>query len=428
MITIVAGLQWGDEGKAKIIDFLAEDFDYVARFQGGANAGHTVIVGGKKYVFHQVPSGVLYPKKKAVIGNGVVLDPEALLAEIADLKQNGVDASSNLLISCRAVCVMPYHKAMDTAAEAASGHGKIGTTGRGIGPAYTDKAARTAVRVIDLFHRDVLAARVKKSLEVKNYLLKNFYGVNGFDPDEIVEKYHSYGQQIRDFVTDIGFELDSALRKGKAILAEGAQGTLLDVDFGTYPYVTSSNTVSGQAAAGLGVSPFAIKDVVGVMKAYTTRVGEGPFPSELDDADGAKIREVGREFGATTGRPRRCGWLDLSALRYSVRLNGVKRLALTKIDVLDSFPKIKILDKYMLNGKECDRPFASFEETQDLKYTWKVLPGWQKPTTKIRKASDIPSKAASFVKTIKKDLGVPVDILSFGPDRANTLFHLKGKI
>lgn len=426
MVTVIVGLQWGDEGKAKIVDLLAEKYDYIARFQGGANAGHTVMVKGKKYVFHQVPSGILYENKKAVIGNGVVLDPEALINELDELKKSGIK-SFNLLISPRASCVMPYHKALDSASEASKGI-KIGTTGRGIGPAYTDKTARTAVRVVDLFNKDILADRIKKNISIKNFILKNYYGVNGFDPDEIIEKFYLYGNKIKEFVADVSLELERAMSKGKTVLAEGAQGTLLDVDFGTYPYVTSSNTVSCYAAAGLGINLFWIKDVIGVMKAYTTRVGEGPFPSEDNDEDGKKLRQIGYEFGSTTGRPRRCGWLDISSLKYAVRLNGVKRLAVTKIDVLDSFQNIKVLEKYMLDGKELLNIFLNPEETSRMKLVWKTFTGWQKDTKSVKKLSDIPPRLISYIRFIKKELGVPIDILSFGPDRVNTLFNLKNKI
>lgn len=429
MMTVVAGLQWGDEGKAKVIDALAERFDYVARFQGGANAGHTVIVEGRKYVFHQVPSGVLCRNTKAVIGNGVVLDPEALIAEIDELSGLGVALSGRLLISPRATCVMPYHKALDAAAERkAAADDRIGTTGRGIGPAYTDKVGRLGIRLIDLLDRDQLALRVRRNLELKNHLLRTYYGAEGFDADEIVERYHGYGLRLRDFMAEVGEELDRAMRRGKKVLAEGAQGTLLDVDFGTYPYVTSSNTVSGQAAAGLGVSPFAIRDVIGVMKAYTTRVGEGPFPSEIEGPEAERIRELGKEFGATTGRPRRCGWLDMPALRYAVRLNGVRRLAVTKIDVLDSFEEIRLLKSYLLDGKPCDRPFASLTETGRLEKVWMTLPGWRAPTGHITRFSEIPRRALAFLKTVRKTLDIPIDILSFGPDRKNTLFGLKNRL
>ena len=427
MITVIVGLQWGDEGKAKIIDFLARDYDYIARFQGGANAGHTVIAEGKKYVFHLIPSGLLYPGKKAVIGNGVILDPEFLLKEIDDLKTQGIDVGGRLFVSSRANCVLPYHKALDAASENAGGSKKIGTTGRGIGPGYTDKTNRMGIRVADLFDKTVLSEKIDANLKLKNFILTEYYKAEGFKTDDLVEKYYEIGKKMKDYVCDTSVELNKALAKGKKVLAEGAQGTLLDVDFGTYPFVTSSNTISANCCAGLGVSPFSIDDVVGVMKAYATRVGEGPFPSELSDADGAKMREIGKEFGSTTGRPRRCGWLDLAALEYAVMLNGVTRLALTKIDVLDTIDTIETVEAYLMDGKPYAGLFTSPEDLKKTTLKMKKFKGWKKDSTKITKYSDIYPEQLKYLEHMVKRLEVPIDILSFGPDRKNTIFGLKKK-
>lgn len=425
-ISVVLGLQWGDEGKAKIIDFLAAEFDYVARFQGGANAGHTVIVEGKKYVFHQIPSGILYPKKKVVIGNGVILDPVALLEEIRLLAEQGVNIEpGNLLLSHRTNIVMPYHKILDQASEKASGDKKIGTTGRGIGPAYTDKVARSGVRAIDLLDKDLLNEKVRSNLKVKNFMLREYFKTDEVNADKIVEEYALVGQKIKDFLRDVSTELTQAVKKKKRVLAEGAQGTMLDVDFGTYPYVTSSNTVCANCSIGLGISPLLIKDVIGVMKAYTTRVGEGPFPSELSDENAEKIRSIGKEFGATTGRPRRCGWLDIPALKYAIMLNGVTRLALTKIDVLDKFEKIKVLEEYRLDGEKFTNCFASEKETARIEPLYKEYKGWNSDSTRITGMKQVTPVQKKYLDAIVRMLEVPIDILSFGPDRKNTLFGLK---
>jgi len=416
-VTVALGLQWGDEGKAKIVDFLAKKFDYVARFQGGANAGHTVIVNNKKFVFHQVPSGILYPNKKVVIGNGVVLDPEILLEELKNLEQEGVK-SSNLMISHLAHIVMPYHKILDQASESKSKNKKIGTTGKGIGPAYTDKVSRLGIRMEDLLSKDILAEKVKANLKIKNFLLKKYYGLSGLKAEKLVEQYTKIGKILKPFITDISVELNQALKKNKSILAEGAQGSLLDIDFGTYPYVTSSNTISGNCSTGLGISPFAIKDVVGIMKAYLTRVGEGPFPSELFNKDGKKMAEKGNEFGATTGRPRRCGWVDMPALEYTTRLNGVTKLAVMKVDVLDEFKIVAAVDKY--------KNIASFSEivNKKVKMELKKFPGWMSSSEQITKFTDIPKRQLALLKYFSNKLHTPIDILSFGPDRKNTLFNL----
>jgi adenylosuccinate synthase len=426
-ITAVLGLQWGDEGKAKIIDCLARDFDFIARFQGGANAGHTVITEGKKYVFHQIPSGILYKGKKVVIGNGVVLDPEALLNEIADLRGQGVEVDGRLMVSTRCHVVLPYHKICDIAAENDSSGKKIGTTGRGIGPAYTDKAARLGIRTAELLNKDLLAEKVRASLKVKNFLFENYYQRDKVDADAVIEQYFSIGAQLKPYLADVSTELCTALNKGRHILAEGAQGTMLDVDYGTYPYVTSSNTIAGNCACGLGVAASEVRDVIGVIKAYATRVGEGPFPSELTDSTGELLRKTGAEFGATTGRPRRCGWLDIPLLEYAVRLNGVTRLALTKIDVLDDFAEIKAVDSYSLDGNPFTDHFADIRETKSAKPDFRIFKGWKKDSKTITRLSDCPPSQMKYLKYIVKRLKMPIDIISFGPDRKNTIFGLKNK-
>jgi adenylosuccinate synthase len=383
-------------------------------------------VNGKKYVFHQIPSGILYPKKKVVIGNGVILDPVALLEELRLLGEQGVSIEpGNLLLSHRTNIVMPYHKILDQASELAQGDKKIGTTGRGIGPAYTDKVARLGVRAIDLLDKDLLNEKVRSNLKLKNFLLKEYYKLEEINPDKIVEEYFKVGSAIKEFLWDVSAELTQAVRKKKRVLAEGAQGTMLDVDFGTYPYVTSSNTVCANCSIGLGISPLMIKDVIGVMKAYTTRVGEGPFPSEITDENADRIRSVGKEFGSTTGRPRRCGWLDIPALKYAIMLNGVTRLALTKIDVLDQFDKIRVLEEYRLNGVRFTNCFASLKETARIEPVYKDYKGWRTDSARITALKQIPPVQKKYLDAIVKMLKVPIDILSFGPDRKNTLLGLK---
>ncbi|OGS33766.1 MAG: adenylosuccinate synthase, partial [Elusimicrobia bacterium RIFOXYB2_FULL_49_7] len=329
---IVIGTQWGDEGKAKIVDFLTQDSDMVIRFQGGANAGHTVIVNGSKFIFHLIPAGIMHPGKVCIIGNGVVLDPAQLIQEIDELKAKGIEVKGRLFISRRANLVMPYHKSLDQLRETKLAGGKIGTTGRGIGPAYIDKVARCAIRLGDLLSEKELTERVTVNLEEKNELIVKIYGGTPFDPKTVIQEYLEYGKRLADFAADTSGMLNRAIRENKNLLFEGAQGTILDVDHGTYPFVTSSNTVSAAACTGSGVGPTAIDEVIGVVKAYTTRVGNGPFPTELDEVLGAKVREMGGEYGATTGRPRRCGWFDMVVLKNAIGLNGLSSVAVTKLD------------------------------------------------------------------------------------------------
>ncbi|MCH6575888.1 MAG: adenylosuccinate synthase, partial [Bacteroidetes bacterium] len=345
-VTVLVGSQWGDEGKGKIVDILSEKFDIVARYQGGANAGHTVEIGEKQYILHLIPSGILRDGVKCVIGNGVVIDPQALLDEIKILEDNGINVEGRLFISHNAHLIMPYHKLLDSISE--SGKNKIGTTGRGIGPCYIDKFDRKGIRIVDLLNRDVLEKKLRQNDDEKNILLKKLYGVKGFDIEEIIKEYISFDEAIDSYVTDVPLMLNNAIKEGKNILLEGAQGTLLDVDHGTYPFVTSSNPTSGGACTGSGIPPNKIDNVFGIVKAYTTRVGNGPFPTELTDEAGEKLRQEGAEFGATTGRPRRCGWFDAFLVRYSAMINGIDAVAVTKLDVLSIFEKIKVCIGYKL--------------------------------------------------------------------------------
>ena len=348
-VTIIVGAQWGDEGKGKIVDLLSDEIDIVARYQGGANAGHTVVIGEKEYVLHLIPSGIFHKHVTCVIGNGVVIDPMALMDEIAMIKSFNIKIEGRLFISHNAHLIMPYHKLLDNIRE--QGANKIGTTGRGIGPAYIDKYMRTGIRVVDLLDRKVLADKLKANIEEKNQLLSKVYGSAVLDVDTIISEYEEFDKKIDPYVTDTAVYLNTALKKKKNILAEGAQGALLDVDHGTYPFVTSSNPTSGGACTGLGIPPTAVTKIIGIVKAYSTRVGNGPFPTEYIDGIGERLRTVGHEFGSTTGRPRRCGWLDMVSLRYSLEINGVKEIALTKLDVLDDFDEIKICTGYAIGKR-----------------------------------------------------------------------------
>jgi adenylosuccinate synthase len=366
---VILGAQWGDEGKAKMVDVLTEQVDLVARYQGGSNAGHTVVAHGKKFVFHQIPSGILHPGKICVIGNGVVLDPLSLLEEIDSLRGGGVSVQGKLVVSDRAQLLMPYHRLLDGASESHKGSGKIGTTHRGIGPAYMDKMARVGLRVVDLFYPKAFRRKVKAVVEEKNFWLKGYFGAKTVRADEVADQYLAAARRIKPWVKDTTLFLETQLRKGKTLLAEGAQGTLLDVDFGTYPYVTSSSATVGGVCTGLGIGPKWFGEIYGVTKAYTTRVGEGPFPSEMEEPMGSRVRQRGAEFGATTGRPRRCGWLDLVALKYACRVNGFTGLLLTKLDVLSSLGSLKICTAYRVGGKT----ITEFPAGSDAQYRRKPV-------------------------------------------------------
>ncbi len=418
-VKIIVGAQWGDEGKGKIVDLLSENVDIVARYQGGANAGHTVVVDGKTYVLHLIPSGILHLNVVCVIGNGVVLDPQAFLDEVALLESFNIKVRGRVFISHNAHLIMPYHKLIDTLKE--QGAEKIGTTGRGIGPAYIDKFARVGIKIVDLLHRDVLVKKIRSNIEDKNQILSKIYHSSEINVDEIVDKYLQYDKQLDEFIKDTSLYLNQELKAGKKALAEGAQGAMLDVDFGTYPYVTSSNPTSGGACTGLGVPPTAVDSIIGVAKAYTTRVGNGPFPTEQQNEIGERLRSIGSEYGATTGRPRRCGWLDLFSLKYSGMVNGIEEIALTKLDVLDDFNEIKVCVGYKYN----DKPLKSFPldlcTIEDIEPVYETLPGWKTKISKAKKFEELPRNCRSYIEFIEKYLGIPLSIISVGAMRDQTI-------
>ena len=417
--TILVGAQWGDEGKGKIIDFLTDEADIVVRSQGGNNAGHTIVIGGEKYVLHLIPSGILRKSKTCVIGNGVVLDPVALVGEIEGLRKRGVKVEKNLLISDTAHLVLPYHQALDGLRETQKGSKKIGTTKRGIGPAYADKASRTGLRTGDLLRPDVLKEKLTQRIKENNALLKSL-GAPTLSAKKIINDTLAAAEVLRPFITNTVMFLHRALEMKTNMLFEGAQGTFLDIDHGTYPYVTSSNTTSGGACTGSGVPPHRIDNVMGVLKAYTTRVGEGPFTTE-DDALGDRFHAMGREFGATTGRARRCGWFDAVSTRYSVILNGIDELAITNLDGLDGVETIKICVAYRLDGKVLDFPPTDSEHLSRCEPVYIEMPGWMKSTEKAKKFSELPPKARAYVKKIAELTGAKLSIVSIGPARAQTI-------
>lgn len=414
MVTVVVGAQWGDEGKGKIVDALSVESDIVARYQGGANAGHTLVCDGNTIVLHLIPSGILHEHVQCVIGNGVVLDPVALQQEIAMLEQMGITVRGRLFISHKAHVIMPYHKLLDRAREQQQG---IGTTGRGIGPAYIDKYSRVGIRVVDLLDRNVLEEKLRANLAEKNVILETLYHTERLDIEAIVAEYLEFDRSIDEFVTDTTMLLYTALAEGKRILAEGAQGALLDVDHGTYPYVTSSNPTSGGACTGLGISPRAIGRIVGVAKAYSTRVGNGPFPTEVLDSRGDLLRELGGEYGATTGRPRRCGWLDLVALRYSVIVNGITELALTKMDVLSNVTTIPVCIGYRLGGKRLKSFPVDVPTLEAIEPEYLKLDGWKLPLDEFTTLDDMPPQVQQFIGLIERQCGVPVTLISTGAER-----------
>lgn len=417
---VIVGCQWGDEGKGKIVDLLAADADIIARFQGGANAGHTVIVGDTKYVLHLIPSGILHPGKICFIGNGVVLDPFSFRDELELLKSKQIDYRNRLFLSPATNLVLPYHKLIDSVEEEARGTGSIGTTQRGIGPAYVDKVARHGIRVADLFNTE----RLRRRLEYQK-VIKAKYLEGSSDPRADIEKtvhdLKEIAELIKPMVTDISLALFRAHKEGKTILFEGAQGSMLDVDLGTYPFATSSNTTVGGALTGLGIGPRMIDQVVGVVKAYSTRVGAGPFPTELIDETGERIRTLGDEYGATTGRPRRCGWLDLVALRHAVRINGVDSIAITKLDVLDEFAEIKVCTEYELGGERMSEVPLDLSELGHVKPVYKTVPGWKSDTTGGTDFAKLPTKAREYLEFIARDLGVEICLVSTGAKRHETI-------
>jgi adenylosuccinate synthase len=420
-VTVVIGSQWGDEGKGKIVDLIAKDIDIVARYQGGANAGHTICWEDKEFVLHLVPSGIFQDGVQCVIGNGVVIDPVAVMKEISMIRELGYQVEGRLHISHNAHLIMPYHKKVEEARERWRDAGAIGTTGRGIGPSYVDKFARTGIRVVDLLDRDVLREKLLTSMEEKNAILQNVYGAEQLDVDAIIEEYVEFDKVIDPFVTDTTELLGNALAEGKHVLAEGAQGSLLDVDFGTYPFVTSSHPTVGGCCTGLGVPPTAVKRVIGIVKAYCTRVGNGPFPTELLDEAGEALRKTGAEFGATTGRPRRCGWLDLVALRYTTMVNGFTDLAITKLDVLSNLPEIKVCTGYRIDGKSTRRFPNDIRTLERIEPEYETLPGWQKDITGVTSMDELPSEARDYLDFVSDFLKVPASIVSSGPKREQTI-------
>ena len=419
---VVIGAQWGDEGKGKVVDIYTEFADDVVRYQGGNNAGHTLVVGNEKVVLHLIPSGILHEGKRCIIGNGVVLDPEVFIMEITRLKANGYLKDDLMLRLSEALhIIMPYHKRIDIAREAKSGAKKIGTTGRGIGPAYEDKIGRRGIRLMDLLDEKAFSRKVKDVLEEKNLILTQLLGDKPFTFEEIYDEYMGYAKVLKQYAADTSLLLHKEIKAGKSLLFEGAQGTLLDVDHGTYPYVTSSSTCSGGACTGSGVSPREIHEVVGISKAYATRVGSGPFPTELEDETGELLRQAGREFGSTTGRPRRCGWFDALVARYAVRVNGLSGIAITKLDVLSGLKTVKICTAYTYQGVVLDEIPASLEIIEQCSPIYEELPGWSEDITGAKAMADLPENARAYVARIEELSGAPVVLVSVGPRRDETI-------
>lgn len=419
---VVVGAQWGDEGKGKVVDIYTEFADDVVRYQGGNNAGHTLVVGDEKIVLHLIPSGILHAGKRCIIGNGVVLDPEVFIREITNLKAKGkFQDDSCLLLSESLHIIMPYHKRIDIAREAKSGAAKIGTTGRGIGPTYEDKIGRRGLRLADLLDPAVFSRKLTELLPEKNFILEKLLGEQPFTFEEIFEEYSRYADVLRKYVADTTLILHRDIAAGKRLLFEGAQGTLLDVDHGTYPFVTSSSTCAGGACTGTGVSPRDIHEVIGISKAYVTRVGSGPFPTELDDATGEELRRVGSEFGATTGRPRRTGWFDALVVRYAVRVNGLTGIALTKLDVLDGFETIKVCTGYSYQGTVLDELPSNAELFAACTPIYEELPGWQQDISGVRSFADLPENARSYIRRLEELVGCPMALVSVGPRRDQTI-------
>ncbi len=417
-VNLVIGTQWGDEGKGKVVDYYSKDADYVVRFQGGNNAGHTIKVGNEVYKLHLIPSGVIQGKI-GVIGNGVVIDPEVLINEIDELKNRGI--VPKLLISDRANIIMPYHKILDGAEEQYLGNKKIGTTKRGIGPCYSDKIARKGIRAIDLTNKNTLSKKLDEILTLKQKIVDIYNIKKKLNKKEILEIYTGFGECLKDYIVPTHIELNKAIESGKNVLFEGAQGTMLDVDFGTYPYTTSSHTIAGGSIIGTGVGPHHINDIIGIVKAYTTRVGEGPLPTELFDNNSKHLQQKGHEFGTTTSRPRRCGWLDLVVVKHSCLLSGITKLAITKLDVLDGLKIVKICIKYKLNRKEIDYFPANIEDVKKCKPIFKEFTGWKKIDGSSEKISDLPKEAQEYLEFIEKEVEIPIALVSIGPGRKETI-------
>jgi adenylosuccinate synthase len=418
---VVVGMQWGDEGKGKVVDWLTDHAQGVVRFQGGHNAGHTLVIAGKKTVLHLIPSGILRKGVNCYIGNGVVVSPQALLDEMATLKKAGVKVIGRLKISEACPLILPYHAALDQAREAAKGARKIGTTGLGIGPAYEDKVARRAIRLQDLFHRERFASKLREVLEYHNFVLKNYFNAKPVNFQRTLEDTLALAGQIKPLTADVPHLLYQASREGKNLLFEGAQGSLLDIDHGTYPYVTSSNCVAGAAAAGSGIGPQMLHYVLGITKAYTTRVGSGPFPTELSDEVGKKLAARGKEFGATTGRPRRCGWFDAAALKRSIQINGVSGLGVTKLDVLDGMQRLCLGVGYKIDGVKSDILPVGAELLAKSEPMYEEIPGWKESTVGLKRFEDLPSAAQNYLKRIEEICDVPIDMISTGAEREETI-------
>ncbi len=417
-VTLVIGTQWGDEGKGKVVDYFSKDADYVVRFQGGNNAGHTIKVEDEIYKLHLIPSGAIQGKI-GIIGNGVVIDPKVLINEIDELTNRGI--KPKLLISDRANIIMPYHKILDGAEEQYLDEKKIGTTKRGIGPCYSDKVSRNGIRAIDLTDKKTLSKLLDRIVPIKQKIIDIYRIDKKIDKKEILEVYSNYGKQLKNYITTTHIELNKSIQKGKNILLEGAQGTMLDVDFGTYPYTTSSHVIAGGSTIGTGIGPKHINEIIGIVKAYTTRVGEGPLPTELFDEMGKYLQQKGHEFGTTTSRPRRCGWLDLVVVRHACMISGITKLAITKLDVLDSLKQVKICTHYQLNGKKIDYFPANIEDVKQCKPIYKEFKGWNKIDKNSSKFSDIPKEAQEYLRFIEKELQVPIAVISIGPGRRETI-------
>ncbi len=418
---VVIGTQWGDEGKGKIVDWLTDHVSGVVRFQGGHNAGHTLVIKGHKTILRLIPSGILHPQVKCFIGNGVVVSPEALMTEIGELKKAGIEVEKQLRISEACPLILPHHVAIDQARELAKGEAKIGTTGRGIGPAYEDKVARRAIRIQDLYFRERFASKLGEVLDYHNFLLRNYYKAATIDFQKTLDDTLALAEQIRPMVADVSGEVNALIRDGKSILFEGAQAALLDVDHGTYPFVTSSNCVAGQASAGAGVGPQQLHYVLGVAKAYATRVGSGPFPTELDDEVGEHLRVKGNEFGSVTGRPRRCGWFDASALKRAVQVNGVSGLCITKLDVLDGLDVVRMAVGYKVGNETRDILPLGAEALAVCQPVYEEHPGWKESTFGVKRFEDLPKNAQSYMKRLEAVVGAPVALISTGPDREETI-------
>jgi len=418
---VILGAQWGDEGKGKIVDVLSERFSAVARYAGGHNAGHTVIHSGQKFVLQLIPCGVLRPGCKGVIGNGVVLDPIAFLKEVAKLRALGVEVDDQLFVSNRAQVILPYHRMIELAAESAPGRKKIGTTSRGIGPAYEDKMARSGLRIVDLMRPDLLKTHIEAACAEKNAIARALFGSDPLDPAKMYDEYAAAAEEVRPFVADTGRLLNTLLAEGGSVMFEGAQGTMLDIDHGTYPFVTSSSATAGGAATGTGVGPTAIGTVVSVTKAYVTRVGEGPFPTEIFEPVGDHLRARGNEYGAVTGRPRRCGWLDMPLLRYSNQVNGAEWLVVTKMDVLDELDEIPICTAYEIDGQVTDTIPADVYGLQKIKPIYTTLKGWREPTEGIKHFEKLPQAAREYLRFQERESGAKIGMVSTGPDREQTM-------